>query len=311
MRGISVGSNQSFEQSVGLFLDGVYLGRSRQTRLGLFDLEQVEVLRGPQGILFGKNTLAGAINARSAGPKIGEELSGRVAASFESDNGEYFEGHVSGSLSDSVAMRLAVMDRSIDGYLDNRAPNAAYSAQPSTDETIARLGLQWEPSASTSVGVRYTYADYQRVGSNSAVTLFSPTLVDANGDGTRETPFVPASNGAMYAVMGIAFPDFNASTFANRDSRTTYYDGQSIGGTEGLNGGIGPERLAGTDTENHEFSLNIEHEFGNGLTLTSVTGWSQYEYVDGIEADFLPVWDLGQGASIMAKMTIFALFQIS
>jgi outer membrane receptor protein involved in Fe transport len=49
MRGISIGSNQSFEQSVGLFLDGVYLGRSRQSRIGLFDLEQVEVLRGPQG----------------------------------------------------------------------------------------------------------------------------------------------------------------------------------------------------------------------------------------------------------------------
>ena len=47
MRGISIGANQSFEQSVGLFLDGVYLGRARQSRIGLFDLEQVEVLRGP------------------------------------------------------------------------------------------------------------------------------------------------------------------------------------------------------------------------------------------------------------------------
>ena len=84
----------------------------------------------------------GAINVRSAAPKVGEGLSGRVAASFESDNGEYFEGHISGSLTDTVAMRLSVMDRTIDGYLKKRPPrNAAYSAQPSTDETIARIGF--------------------------------------------------------------------------------------------------------------------------------------------------------------------------
>ena len=119
MRGISIGANQSFEQSVGMFVDGIHYGRSRQARLGLFDLEQVEVLRGPQGILFGKNTLAGAVNIRTAAPKVGEGLSGRVAASFESDNGEYFEGHISGSLTDTFAVRLAIMDRSIDGYNDN------------------------------------------------------------------------------------------------------------------------------------------------------------------------------------------------
>ena len=52
MRGISIGANQSFEQSVGLFVDGVHYGRSRQTRLGLFDLEQIEVLRGPQAVSY-------------------------------------------------------------------------------------------------------------------------------------------------------------------------------------------------------------------------------------------------------------------
>ena len=70
MRGIGVGAQQSFEQSVGVFVDGVHLGKSRQARLGLFDLEQIEVLRGPQGILFGKNTLAGAMNIRSASPEL-------------------------------------------------------------------------------------------------------------------------------------------------------------------------------------------------------------------------------------------------
>ena len=54
MRGIGVGAQQSFEQSVGIFVDGVHLGKSRQTRLGMFDLQRVEVLRGPQGILLVK-----------------------------------------------------------------------------------------------------------------------------------------------------------------------------------------------------------------------------------------------------------------
>ena len=158
MRGISVGANQSFEQSVGIFVDGVPYGRSRQARLGLFDLEQVEVLRGPQGIIYGKNTLAGAVNIRTAAPKVGEGLNGRLAASFESDNGKYFEGHIGTSLGDTLAVRLSMMDRQIDGYNENTAPNAARPEMPSTDETIARLGIQWEPSDQTSVGIRYTYS---------------------------------------------------------------------------------------------------------------------------------------------------------
>lgn len=290
MRGISIGSNQSFEQSVGLFLDGVYLGRSRQSRIGLFDLEQVEVLRGPQGILFGKNTLAGAINVRSAAPVIGEGLSGRVAASFESDNGEYFEGHVSTGIGETAAIRVAVMDRSIDGYLDNVAPNAGYTDSPTTDETIARIGIQWEPSDATSVALRYSYSDYKRIGSNSVVTQLMPTFVDTTGDGVRNQPYVPRSNLLMYGVMGAVYPGFQPNT----NDREVFYDGLSIGGTEALDGGNGPERLSGTDTQNHEFSLNIEHEFGNGLTLNLVTGLSQYEYKDGIEADFLPLDFIGR-----------------
>ena len=119
MRGISVGAQQSFEQSVGVFVDGVHYGKSRQARLGLFDLEQIEVLRGPQGILFGKNTLAGAVNVRTAAPRVGEGVTGRVAASFESDNGRYFEGHIGTSLNDTTAIRIAAVNRQIDGYLDN------------------------------------------------------------------------------------------------------------------------------------------------------------------------------------------------
>ncbi len=277
MRGISVGAQQSFEQSVGMFVDGVHYGKSRQARLGLFDLEQVEVLRGPQGTLFGKNTLAGAINVRTASPKVGEGVSGRVAASFENDDGKYLEGYISGSLTDTFAMRLAVMDRQIDGYNDNTDPNAWGDKMPSTDETMYRIGAQWEPSDKATLAVRYTYSDYVREGDTGTVTTFKGL----------DTTFAPASNKAMYAIMGLAYPSFGPST------TDAYRDGYSIGGAA-LAGRSGEERKEGTDTQNEELSVNFEYQLDNGMTFTSVTGLSHYEYEDGIDADFLPVEFIGR-----------------
>ncbi len=276
LRGSSIGANQSFEQSVGIFVDGVHYGRGRQSRLGLFDLEQIEVLRGPQGILFGKNTLSGAINVTTAAPKVGEGLSGRIAGSFESDNGKYFEGHVSTSLSDTLAVRLSGMKRSIDGYVKNTAPNANLSDMPTLDEQIFRIGVQWTPSEQTNVGLRYTSAEFIREGAMATVSRFQPL------------PNAPATNLAMFATMAATFPNFAPS------EDDAYRDAISVGGTESLNGGNGAERLEGTDTTHGEFSLNIDHEFANGLSLNLVTGHSEYEYSDGIDADFLPVQFIGR-----------------
>ena len=74
MRGVGSGNNQGFEQSVGMYVDGIYMGRGRQYRNAFLDLERVEVLRGPQGTLFGRNTVAGAVSVITASPTIGEDL---------------------------------------------------------------------------------------------------------------------------------------------------------------------------------------------------------------------------------------------
>jgi len=95
MRGLgSGGGNLAFEQSVGFFVDGVYSGRSRSLQTAMMDVARVEVVRGPQGALFGKNTDAGAISVITAAPT--RDFEGRVSAGYEFENqGWNAEGYLS------------------------------------------------------------------------------------------------------------------------------------------------------------------------------------------------------------------------
>ena len=86
IRGISSGINSGFEQSVGMYNDGIFYGRDQLARVPMIDMERVEVLRGPQGILFGKNSIAGAVSQISAKPT--DEFEGSVTALYEPDHGE-------------------------------------------------------------------------------------------------------------------------------------------------------------------------------------------------------------------------------
>ena len=285
MRGIGVGANQSFEQSVGVYVDGVHYGKSRQVRTGLFDLAQVEVLRGPQGILFGKNTLAGAINVTSASAEVGQETSGKVNLSRESYGGQIMDVAVSTSLSDTLAIRIAARDRTNDGYMSNGYGATEISAMPTTDETMWRISATWEPTENTTVKIKHGQSDYVRLGSTAVVTTLAPL------------PNIAQSNALMYAVMGTYHPTVGANAAAGVVD--PYRDAISLGGCA-LRESLGRkacengERPEGTDTQTSDTSMNINIDLANGYTLTSVTGNSGYEYEDGIDADFLPVRFIGR-----------------
>ncbi|MDC0088772.1 TonB-dependent receptor [Porticoccaceae bacterium] len=297
MRGVGPGAQQSFEQSVGLYVDGVHMAKGRQVRTGMFDLAQVEVLRGPQGILFGKNTLAGAINVTSASANIGDELGGKISVTKESDNGQTLEGHIAGSVTDTLAVRFAFKDRENDGYLHNSYAN---ENSPSVDEDMWRLSATWEPNDTTSVKLKHMESSHIRGGSTIAINQFAPVANTGAADAIMYGvmlggPFVAPG----VQLFGSAFPGFLPAIAGGQDA---YRDAKSFGGcaleaslgrSSSLcsNGGEKPE---GTNTNTEDSSLNIDIELANGYTFTSVTGRAGYDYEDGIDADGLPVQFIGR-----------------
>jgi iron complex outermembrane recepter protein len=118
--GANAGNNDGLDPSVGVFIDGVYLGRTGQVGFsGNFeDVESLQVLRGPQGTLFGKNTTAGALLISSKAPSFTPEASGEVI--FGNYNLRQLRGVVSGPVfGDKLALRLSAYDNQRDGYFDN------------------------------------------------------------------------------------------------------------------------------------------------------------------------------------------------
>ncbi len=118
IRGVGAQSrNIGFDARVGVYVDGVYMGQSPSLNQELLDLERVEVLRGPQGTLFGKNTVAGAINLVSKKPS--EEFSGQVSADFGNLNYREFKGMVNIPISDKVFTKFTIAKADRDGYVLN------------------------------------------------------------------------------------------------------------------------------------------------------------------------------------------------
>ena len=120
IRGVSTnGSNIGFEQAVGFNIDGYYFGRSRFGQTMFLDLERVEVLKGPQNTLIGKNNTAGAVNITTRKP--GDEFGGYVATSYDFEAGEGFalEGAVDLPLGDNVRSRIAARVEDKDGYMEH------------------------------------------------------------------------------------------------------------------------------------------------------------------------------------------------
>lgn len=154
VRGVGSGANVGFEQAVGTFVDGVYRGRSRATRAALFDLDRVEVLRGPQTTFFGHNAVAGALNIVTRKP--GKDFAVNASALYEFEQGEYsVEAGITAPLSDSLSIRVAGRLSGMDGYVENVTLGRD---GPRMRDAIGRVSVRFEPTANFRSDLRVDVA---------------------------------------------------------------------------------------------------------------------------------------------------------
>jgi iron complex outermembrane recepter protein len=161
IRGVGSGQNFGFEQSVGMFIDGAYFSRSRAFRNPFFDVQRVEVLKGPQTALFGKNVVAGAFNITTRRPT--EEWENSITAYYDPEfDGKKFTGIVSGPISDNVGIRLAGKYYDVDGYLENSLPGAPDPY--SREEYLLRGTVQWDVTSDFTATLKGEFGAYDVTG---------------------------------------------------------------------------------------------------------------------------------------------------
>jgi len=159
IRGLGVNSSiPSIDPTVGVFVDGVYMGLNNGIIFDAFDLENIEVLRGPQGTLFGRNVTGGAILLNTRKP--GDEFEARVRTAFDGggDGGlnKYVTGTVSGPLSPNLKAKVSAYFNDDDGWFENDFDGKDFGE---LRQTMVRPVVVWQPNDNFEFVVRYEYTE--------------------------------------------------------------------------------------------------------------------------------------------------------
>ncbi|MEM1143354.1 MAG: TonB-dependent receptor [Pseudomonadota bacterium] len=158
LRGVGSSSiSAAFDSAVAIDIDGVQIARMRMVQSAYMDLQQIDVLTGPQSLYFGKSASAGVLAFRSADPT--SEFEAKLGAGYEFEQeGQYLEGYVSGPLTDTLGGRLAFRYASTDEFWENNAPGVSDPTFGEEDLNF-RLTLAWDPSDRFSANFKTTFTD--------------------------------------------------------------------------------------------------------------------------------------------------------
>ncbi|MBA4041166.1 MAG: TonB-dependent receptor, partial [Sphingobium sp.] len=258
-------TSDGFEQGVGIYVDDVYYSRVASATFDFLDVAQIEVLRGPQGTLYGKNTTAGAINIQTNQPTF--DFEGRAEVSVGNYNFQQARLAVSGPLSETVAARVAFSGTSRNGTIRNVTTGENIQ---SLDNIGLRAQLLWEPTSNLKIKL---VGDYNKQDAVCCGSVFV-------GTGATQRP-LNRQFAALAAAQNYAPPS------ANPFDRLTDLDSN-------LNAG---NVIAGA-------ALKITLDVGPG-TFTSVTAWRYWDWKPENDRDFtgLSIVALSQNPSQQDQYT--------
>jgi iron complex outermembrane recepter protein len=258
-------TNDGIEPGVGLYIDGVFFARPAAATLDFLDVEQIEVLRGPQGTLFGKNTTAGAINVTTRKPSF------TPGTEFEMNYGSLqfvqAKASITGGLAKKVAGRLSFSGTQRDGTLLNTRTGEDVN-------NLNNLGVRGQllitPTDKVAITLAADQTRQRPKGFTQVVAGVAPTLRAANRQYTQ-----------IAASLGYTPPSFNAFD-RETDIDTPMRSYQDLGGV----------------------SLNVDWKLGRGR-LTSTTGWRYWDWKPSSDRDFigLPITTLSQATSKQHQWT--------
>lgn len=268
--------NFSFDQAVSVYMDGVYAGKMRQALNPFFDVARVEVMRGPQGALYGKNTPAGAISVVSAGPT--KTFEGGITGSYNFDlQGYDLTGYVSGPVSDTLSLRVATRLQNQDGYIKNLGTG---KEDPRNKLQLFRISALWEPTDNFNLAAKVEMSNYERDGglgvSSPTTTVQQPTLVryTTNSPLGQEGYTNQSVLGSVTANLKVGTHTLTSITgYSWFNGAVTNYFDQRVPGT----GQVVENSVANKYPENF-------HQFSEELRLLSPTGGT-LEYVVGAYYD--------------------------
>jgi iron complex outermembrane recepter protein len=195
IRGITSDSGEAnIEPRIAIFQDGVSISRSRGSVVELFDIERVEVAKGPQPTLFGRGALIGGINVIQAKPQL-DAYNGEVTLGFGNYNEQYADGYVTGPIvEDVLGFRIAARYRERDGYVESLNP--AEDDFNSQDMVAVRASLAWEPTTDLRFDLIANYQEDNPSGTSFKSQAFAPV------PGASTAPWDPANLNTFGDFLG-------------------------------------------------------------------------------------------------------------